>query len=143
MRRPAFSIALALALLTTTCARNRAVAPPDSQAPHGVALGTPLEQARWTTPLVDTIIVGVATLDLRLGQVLNLSKTLHAEGHTAQGKFVAGFLPVYQLATNGHVVELTDRGLEAVGPGRATLIVLPLAAPRGRPVSTRVPITVH
>jgi len=135
--------ALILLLLGGACAGQTTAGTPLPRLPRSELLGQTLNQARWQAPLVDTIVVQVARLDLRVGQLVTLSQALLAEGRTAPGQPVPGFFPVFLIETNGGVVELTERGLRAIGLGNAALIVLPLVVPRGRWVATRVPITVR
>jgi hypothetical protein len=135
---------LAVNVLSLACAANR-TAPNSMPAnmPRSAELGPTIDQARWAAPLVDTIVVKAERLDMRRGQLLTLATTIAAEGRTETGATVRGFFPVFLIETNGGVVELTERGLQAIGPGKATLVVLPLRMVPGRVVATRVPITVR
>jgi len=138
--RPASKLLLPLCL--TACATRSASRFQALPLPRAVSVGTALDEARWRAQPVDTIMVRTSRLDLRQGEIVSLARVLSARGHAADGAAIPGFLPVFLIEGNGDAVQLTERGLEAVAPGTATILVLPLAAPKGRSVVTRVPVTV-
>ncbi len=131
-------------LLSVACAGNRALeGPAPTGLPRSVEMGPTLTKVHLDAPLVDTILVRTGQLELRVGERLSLFKVLLPEGRAASGQVVAGFLPVFLLETTGGVVEITDWGLQAIGPGTASIVVLPMVVGRGHWVATRVPITVR
>ncbi len=134
---------LALSLLSAACAAQGTPGTPLPRMPRSEVLGPTLDQARRRAPLVDTIVVQVEQLDLSVGELVTISKAVRAEGRTTAGATVSGFFPVFLIETSGGVVELSERGLQAIGRGQATLIVLPFVVPQGRWAATRVPIVVR
>jgi hypothetical protein len=138
-----FASLLMFGLLGTACAGNRAGMKLQAGMPRSSELGPALDAARWAAPIVDTIVVRTAHLELRQGQVVTLSQVIGATGRTDDGRPVAGFFPIFLLQSGAGVVELTDWGLLAIGRGEAALLVIPFRFRRDRAVVTRVPVTVR
>ena len=94
---------------------------------------------------VDTIVVVPSEIRLRVGQALSIER-LQVSARSAAGETVAGFAPVYVLASP--VASFNGTGLEGRTAGEAELFVevLPSAPPGVRPrprPSTRVRIVVE
>jgi hypothetical protein len=131
-------------LVTVGCAGNRVASNPAlANMPRSAQLSPTLDQARGSATLVDTIVVRTEHLELRRGQSLALAPVLGAEGRNSAGTPVLGFVPVFLLETSLGVAQFTWHGLQAIGPGSATIVVMPLVASRDHIVATRVSLVVR
>jgi hypothetical protein len=93
---------------------------------------------------LDTLVVSPDTVDLRVGQHVQLGNTLRVVGLTATGDTVGAVIPVMNVEQSGNrIAELTERGLRGLHPGVANVLVTPLLTPPGRAVFTRVPVRVR
>lgn len=92
---------------------------------------------------LDTLVVTPDTVELRVGQHIQLGNTLRVVGLTESGDTVGAVIPVINVDRSGNgVAEMTEQGLLGLRPGVATVLVTPLLT-ASRAVLTRVPIRVR
>lgn len=138
-------VAAGLVACASAPARHNAVsgAMPRSQEPSITWLLT-----RFADPAgrgeLDTLVVSPDTVELRVGQHIQLGNTLQVVGLTASGDTLGAVIPVMNVERSGNwIAEITEQGLRGLHPGVANVLVTPLLTPPGRAVFTRVPVRVR
>lgn len=122
--------------------------PAPTTIPRSQELSVTWLLARFADPTgraaLDTLVVTPDTVELRVGQHIQLGHTLHVVGLTQAGETMGSVIPVMNLDRSGNAIaEITEYGLRGLRPGFATVLVTPLLPPPGRAVITRVPIRVR
>lgn len=93
---------------------------------------------------LDTLVVSPDTVELRVGQHIQLGNALQVVGLTAAGDTVDAVIPVMNVERPGYwIAEITEQGLRGLRPGVANVLVTPLLTSPGRAVFTRVPVRVR
>lgn len=139
------SAAVGLGACASSAAPRNSFAGP---IPRSQELGVTWLLTRFADPAgregLDTLVVSPDTVELRVGQHIQLGNTLKVVGLTASGDTVGAVIPVMNVERSGNwIAEITERGLRGLHPGVANVLVTPLLIPRGRAVFTRVPVRVR
>lgn len=93
---------------------------------------------------LDTLVVSPDTVELRVGQHIQLGNVLQVVGLTASGDTVGAVIPVMNVERSGNwIAQITEQGLRGLHPGVANVLVTPLLTSPGRAVFTRVAVRVR